>query len=140
MSNDYSGNAAFVQSLADGLTPDPLMTVAEWADSHRMLSGRAAAEAGKYRTSRTPYMREIMENLSPSSPVERVVFMKAAQTGATEAGNNLIGFVIQHTLFIVQTYTGLQLPWATPDTVATIIGLVTPVLVWAIPNKKAADR
>ena len=38
----------------------------------------------------------------------------------------------------VQTYTGLQLPWATPDTIATIIGLVTPVLVWAIPNKKVA--
>ena len=34
--------------------------------------------------------------------------------------------------------TGLQLPWATPDTIATIIGLVTPVLVWAIPNKKVA--
>jgi len=28
--------------------------------------------------------------------------------------------------------------WATPDTIATIIGLVTPVLVWAIPNKKVA--
>ena len=94
MANDYAGNAAFLQSLADGLTPDPLMTVAEWADNYRILSGRAAAEAGRYRTSRTPYMREIMENLSPSSPVERVVFMKAAQTGATEAGNNFIGFVI----------------------------------------------
>ncbi|PZF78240.1 phage terminase large subunit family protein [Aestuariivirga litoralis] len=94
MANDYAGNAAFLRSLADGLTPDPLMTVAEWADSYRMLSGRAAAEAGRYRTSRTPYMREIMENLSPSSPIERVVFMKAAQTGATEAGNNFIGFVI----------------------------------------------
>jgi len=94
MPNDYSGNAAFLRSLADGLTPDPAMTVAEWADNYRILSGRAAAEAGKYRTSRTPYMREIMENLSPSSPIERVVFMKAAQTGATEAGNNFIGFVI----------------------------------------------
>ena len=39
-------------------------------------------------------------------------------------------------LFIVQTYTGLQLSWVTPDTIATIIGLITPVLVWAIPNKK----
>lgn len=94
MATDYAGNAAFLRSLADGLTPDPLMTVAEWADSYRILSGRAAAEAGRYRTSRTPYMREIMESLSPSSPVERVVFMKAAQTGATEAGNNFIGFVI----------------------------------------------
>ena len=41
-------------------------------------------------------------------------------------------------LFIVQTYTGLQLSWVTPDTIATIIGLITPVLVWAIPNKKLA--
>ena len=41
-------------------------------------------------------------------------------------------------LFIVQTYTGFSMVWATPDTIATIIGLVTPVLVWAIPNKKRA--
>ncbi|WP_291207048.1 phage terminase large subunit family protein [Hyphomonas sp.] len=92
--HDYEGNRQFLRSLTDGLTPDPPMTVAEWADTYRILSGRAAAEAGKYRTSRTPYMREIMESLSPSSPVERVVFMKAAQTGATEAGNNFIGFII----------------------------------------------
>ena len=41
-------------------------------------------------------------------------------------------------LFIVQTYTGFSLSWLTPETVSTIIGLVTPVLVWAIPNKKVA--
>ena len=40
-------------------------------------------------------------------------------------------------LFIVQTYTGLSFWWATPDTVATIIGLITPVLVRAIPNRNA---
>ena len=43
-------------------------------------------------------------------------------------------------LFIVQTYTGFSMAWATPDMIATIIGLITPVLVWAIPNKKVADR
>ena len=41
-------------------------------------------------------------------------------------------------LFIVQTYTGFSLSWVTPETVSTIIGLITPVLVWAIPNKKPA--
>ncbi|WVJ71780.1 phage terminase large subunit family protein [Paracoccus marcusii] len=50
--------------------------------------------AGQYRTSRTPYMREIMDRLSPGDPTQRIVFMKAAQVGATEAGNNWIGFVI----------------------------------------------
>ena len=39
-------------------------------------------------------MREIMDRLSPGDPAERVVFMKAAQVSATEAGNNWIGFAI----------------------------------------------
>jgi phage terminase large subunit GpA-like protein len=41
-------------------------------------------------------MRDIMDALSPSHPARRVVFMKAAQVGATEAGNNWIGYVIHH--------------------------------------------
>ena len=59
-----------------------------------MLSGRASAEPGRYRTARTPYMGEIMDRLSPGDPTQRIVFMKAAQVGATEAGNNWIGFAI----------------------------------------------
>ena len=41
-------------------------------------------------------------------------------------------------LLIVQTYTGFSLSWVTSETVSTIIGLITPVLVWAIPNTKPA--
>ena len=77
-----------------GLAPDPSLTVSQWADRHRVLSSRSASEAGPYRTSRTPYMRGIMDALSPRNPLQRVVFMKAAQVGATEAGNNWIGFCI----------------------------------------------
>ena len=32
----------------------------------------------------------------------------------------------------------ILMAWATPDTIATTIGLITPVLVWPIPNKKVA--
>jgi phage terminase large subunit GpA-like protein len=39
-------------------------------------------------------LREIMDCLSPMSPVERTVFMKGAQIGGTECGNNWIGYVI----------------------------------------------
>ena len=52
--------------------------------------------ATAYRTARTPYLREIMDALSPRHPAQRISFMKAAQVGATEAGNNWIGFVIHH--------------------------------------------
>lgn len=41
-------------------------------------------------------------------------------------------------LFIIQTYVGINVSWISQETVATIIGLITPVLVWAIPNKAPA--
>lgn len=80
----------------EGLTPDPLLTVSEWADQYRFLSQRSSAEPGRWRTARTPYLREIMDTLSASSPIETVVFMKAAQIGGTECGNNWIGYVIDN--------------------------------------------
>ncbi len=92
----FDGADELWRSWRDGLTPDPLLNVSEWADRHRMLSSRASAEPGRYRTDRTPYMRDIMDALSPSHPCRRIVFMKAAQVGATEAGNNWIGYVIHH--------------------------------------------
>ena len=76
------------------MQPEPLLTVSQWADRHRVLSSRAAAEPGPWRTDRTPYLREIMDALSPSDPTERVVLMKGAQTGGTEAGNCWVGYVI----------------------------------------------
>ena len=91
---DFDGAAEILRAWGAGLTPDPDLTVSEWADRHRMLSGRASAEPGRYRTARTPYMGEIMDRLSPGDPTQRIVFMKAAQVGATEAGNNWIGFAI----------------------------------------------
>jgi phage terminase large subunit GpA-like protein len=90
----FDGAEELLGSWSRGMRPDPDLTVSQWADRHRWLSSRASAEPGRYRTSRTPYMREIMDALSPSSPAQRVVFMKAAQVGATEAGNSFIGYVI----------------------------------------------
>lgn len=89
-------HSASTQAILDGLEPEPLLTVSEWADRHRMLSNKASAEPGRWRTSRTPYLREIMDCLSPSTDVEEVVFIKGAQVGGTEAGNNWIGYVIDY--------------------------------------------
>lgn len=90
----YDGCAEIERAWRDGLTPDPLLTVSDWADQYRVLSGKSASEPGRWRTNRTPYLKEIMDCLSPTSPVERVVFMKGAQVGGTECGNNWIGYVI----------------------------------------------
>jgi phage terminase large subunit GpA-like protein len=92
----FDGAEELAQAWRDGLLPDPALTVSEWADQHRVLSPRASAEPGRYRTDRTPYMREIVDALSPMYPVRRIVVMKSAQVGFTEGGNNWIGYVIHH--------------------------------------------
>jgi phage terminase large subunit GpA-like protein len=92
----FDGAEDMLRAWRRGMRPDPDLTVSEWADQHRWLSSRASAEPGRYHTARTPYLREIMDALSPRHPAQRISFMKAAQVGATEAGNNWIGFVIHH--------------------------------------------
>jgi phage terminase large subunit GpA-like protein len=82
--------------IGAALRPPPLLTVSEWADRHRILHGRASSEPGPWRTSRTPYLRDIMDALSAIHPAQKIVLMKGAQVGGTEAGNNWIGYVIHH--------------------------------------------
>ena len=77
------------------IRPEPQIPVAQWADSHRMLPD-TAAEPGRWRTSRTPYLGEIMDALSTGNAYERVVMMKGAQTGGTEAGLNWLGYIIHN--------------------------------------------
>jgi len=78
------------------LRPPPQLTVTQWAEQHRRLSTRASAEPGPWRTARAPYLGEIMDSLSAVNPARRVVFMKGAQTGGIEAGNNWLGYIMHH--------------------------------------------
>jgi phage terminase large subunit GpA-like protein len=84
------------QARAEGIRPDPVLTVSQWADAHRWLPKKSSAEPGPWRTDRTPYLREILDCLSSRSDVEEVVFMKAAQVGGTEVILNALGYVIDH--------------------------------------------
>ncbi len=92
-----TASAVCVPAFRDGLRPDPLLSVSEWSDEHRFLSQRASAEPGRWRTSRTPYLREIMDALGSTTSVEKVVFVKGSQIGGTEAGSCWIGYTIDLT-------------------------------------------
>lgn len=93
-SSSYEGQEDIRAAWFAGLAPDPAMTVTEWADERRYLSSKGAAEPGKYSSKRTPYLRAIMDALSPSHWATKVIFAKSAQVGATEAGINWIGHVM----------------------------------------------
>ena len=122
------------------LRPDPRLSVSGWADAHRYLSQTASGEPGPWRTDRTPYLREIMDCLSPSSPIEKTVFMKGAQIGGTEAGNNWIGYVIHHApgpMLAVQPTVEMAKRWS-KQRVASLIDS-TPVLRDRVKEARSRD-
>jgi len=81
--------------LADALRPEPILTVSEWADRKRILPSDTSAEPGPWRTSRVPYMREIMDCLSGHSDVTEVCLQAASQVGKSEVANNFCGYAIE---------------------------------------------
>lgn len=89
-----SGAEAYRQAARNAARPDAALKVSDWADKYRMLTLRSSPEPGPWRTSRVPFLKDIMDDLSPSSRVRVVVFMKGAQIGGTECGNNWTGFNI----------------------------------------------
>jgi len=84
----------YAEAFREGLRPADPMTVAQWADRYRVLSTKGSAEPGPWRTDRTPYLREPMECLSPTSPYRRVVLMFGSQLGKTEVVLNWLGAII----------------------------------------------
>lgn len=67
-----------------GLKPPPPITITEWADEYRRLSPEASAEPGRWKTSKAPYQKEIMNAIGEIG-VEKVVVMSAAQIGKSDA-------------------------------------------------------
>lgn len=99
----------------DGLTPTPIKTVSDWADENRILNQASSAEPGRYRTARTPYLRQPMNDLSDHSDVQDVTLMFAAQVGKTEAGNNWVAYTVDHAPgpgMVVQPTTEMAKLWS----------------------------
>jgi phage terminase large subunit GpA-like protein len=95
--SDFADARAVLKSaFSMGLKPDPTLSVWEWADQNRILTTETSAEVGKWRTSRTPYLKEIMECLSINNAITEIVLMKGTQIGGTEVGLNWVGYIIDH--------------------------------------------
>lgn len=129
-----------LDALREGLRPERRLSVSEWADANRQLSRAASSEPGQWRTSRTPYLREPMDNLSSSSDVQRVVLMFGAQLGKTEMGNNWVGYSIDHApgpMLVVQPTVEVAKRYS-KQRVAPMIA-ATPVLRDRVRDPRARD-
>lgn len=82
--------------FAEALYPPDTLTIDRWADQYRILPEVSSSEHGPYRTSRFPFLKEVMYELSPESPTEEIIAMKGAQLGFTDVAVNMIMFGIEH--------------------------------------------
>ena len=78
------------QLTLDMFRPPVLQTVSQWADANRILVPESSAEPGPWRTSRAPYMREIMDSFTDPD-VWKIVMMTSTQVGKTEMSLNMLG-------------------------------------------------
>lgn len=109
----------------NGLKPLPKTSVSQWADNYRMLSSGISAEPGKWKTSRAPYQKDIM-NAFTEPGIHRVVVKSSSQIGKSDMMNNVIGrfahldpcaiMMIQPTIDMAQDYSKTRIAPMIRDT------------------------
>jgi phage terminase large subunit GpA-like protein len=135
-----SARGVVIGAFVAGLTPDPVLTIDEWADRYRVHTSETSSRPGPWSTHAAPYLREIMRELSDSSPAWLVVVRKGAQIGATDVLINWAGFtahvspcpmgIVQPTIENVRMFEKTKL--------APAIG-ASPILADRIAEQKSRD-
>lgn len=117
----------------------PKMLVSDWADTYRRLSPEGSAEAGRWRTDRAEYQREMM-NAITDPKVRKVVFHTSAQIGKSECLNNILGYYMDYDpapiMFIMPTEDVVK--GYSQDRIDPMIR-DTPVLKEKIVEQKSRD-
>ena len=99
-------DVSWVFNRIDNLPQEQLrLLVSEWAAKNRVIPEGLSPFPGPWRNDVTPYLIEIMDCFSESSPVRKVAIMKGTQLGLTTGIlENDIGYIIDHapapTMFI----------------------------------------
>ena len=86
----------FAKGCSEGLKFPERIPIWKWAEKHRKMDSKSSRFVGNWDNSRTPYLIEIMEEFSPHSRTQKIVFMKSSQIGGTEVFLNIIGYYMIH--------------------------------------------
>lgn len=71
------------------------MKPSEWAEQNRILTSEITSRPGPFRYTHTPYLREVVDLLSPYSPAKIIAVKKGAQIGfSTGVIENGIGWIM----------------------------------------------
>lgn len=116
--------------------------VAKWIESRRVLPSNTPFP-GYWRNERTPYLIEIMNNMSPASAIQHTALMKGAQIGGTAAAENVLAYWIGENpaeiLFVSATDELLE-KWAAKRLEPLINSCDLRVLIFAQVNNPKSRR
>jgi phage terminase large subunit GpA-like protein len=85
------------KSFHEGFKPQSLLSIPDFVDGRIYIPKKTGTpEPGPLNLARTPYLKEILECLHPSSPFERVVVMKGTQLALTSAGIFWWSFTVEY--------------------------------------------
>lgn len=82
-----------IRASLDNFRPPEKMTVSEWSDKYRKLSRENSAESGRWKTGRTPYLKEVMDSFTDPK-IHRITLVASSQVGKTECELNMLGYLI----------------------------------------------
>ncbi len=105
-----------IDSFLRGFTPPKTMTVTKFAGEKRVLPKVSSDQAGRWDNERTPYLKELMNVLSPDDPTEIVCLMKGSQIGGSEVVVNWVLSSMYNNpgpMLIVQPTVDLAKVWST---------------------------
>lgn len=96
LGDDLSGYAfadadEIAKQVLAAFKPPPKMSCDEWAEKRRRLSQESSASPGRFRLSKTPFMREPM-TLVGKPGVESIAMMCSAQVGKSTFVENVLGY------------------------------------------------
>lgn len=83
----------YISAALASLRPPERLTVSEWADKYRVLSEKDTAAPGKWQTTKTPYLRGVMDAFN-NRRIQDITFCAGTQVGKTSAEQNMIGYAI----------------------------------------------
>ena len=123
-----------------GIEPDKILTVSQWSEENRLLTLAESARPGKFKISLTPYLKEIYDRLGVTDQAREIVFMKSSQIGATEMGNNWLGYTIDiASCMFMYVMPTVELMKKTSKTRIQSMISSTPILRDKVSSSKSRD-
>ena len=86
---------SYISEALSAFYPPEKLTVSKWAEKYRILDSRTSALPGQWSNTKTPYLKEIMDELN-NPYTEEIVFVKPTQVGGTESLMNMLGYCIDN--------------------------------------------